>query len=162
VPFPRRSTQRDDPPCLLPFPCCRQIQFLERSLNSALIQPRRILLGQRQLLADALRVASGDTRYAFLVRQHGLFSTKLDLTSVQIERLITEFHVYLAAGGRNIAGVQCDNVGTSRTPSSRPRPARCSMIAHPTVDLRIAEISVGNSLIKTSAMPRVLPQRTMQ
>lgn len=39
---------------------------------------------------------------------------------------------------------------------------KTAMIAHPTVDLPIAEISAGDSLVKTSAMPRVLPQRTMQ
>lgn len=83
---------------------------LDRAWLEELGSMRAQLLGQRQLLADALRAASGDTRYAFLVRQRGLFS-QLDLTSVQIERLISDFHVYLAPGGRiNIAGVRSDNV----------------------------------------------------
>ena len=70
-----------------------------------LAEMRERVNGLRGALATALREASGSDRFGYLGAQKGMFSL-LGADEAQIERLRSEYGLYLVGGGRmNIAGL---------------------------------------------------------
>lgn len=68
------------------------------------------MLSLRTQLAEGFRKQSGDNRFDFIAEHRGMFSL-LGLTPEQVERLKTEFGIYIIGDSRfNIAGMQEANV----------------------------------------------------
>ena len=68
------------------------------------------MLSLRQVLADALRGATGSDRYGFVAQHRGMFS-RLGLTPAQVQTLRVEHGIYMVGDSRiNIAGMNARTV----------------------------------------------------
>lgn len=71
---------------------------------------RQSMLGLRQQLADALRLATNSDRFDFVARHRGMFS-RLGLSEAQVLRLREEAGIYMVSDSRiNIAGLNARTV----------------------------------------------------
>ena len=71
---------------------------------------RLSMLGLREALAAALRLASGSDRFGFLAAHRGMFS-RLGATEAQVERLRVAHGIYMVSDSRlNIAGLNAATV----------------------------------------------------
>ena len=77
--------------------------------KAELEEVRLNMLGLRQALADALRLATNSDRFDFVAQHRGMFS-RLGLTTDQVQRLRVDHGIYMVGDSRiNIAGL---NAGT--------------------------------------------------
>ena len=78
--------------------------------KAELEEVRLNMLGLRQALADALRMATNSDRFAFVARHRGMFS-RLGLTPDQVKTLRLEHGIYMVGDSRiNIAGLNAATV----------------------------------------------------
>ena len=83
---------------------------LTRLWHDELAQMRDRISGMRGLLVAKLAATGVDRDFGFIEKQNGMFSFS-GLTKVQVERLRTEFSVYIVGSGRiNVAGITETNV----------------------------------------------------
>jgi aromatic-amino-acid transaminase len=76
---------------------------------------RRMMVGHRHALAQALRAETGSDRFGFLAAHQGMFSL-IGASAAQVETLRDRYGIYLVGDGRmNVAGL---------TPGTIPRVAR--------------------------------------
>lgn len=79
---------------------------LRQSWESELDAVRNRMLGLRTTLADTLRAKSGTDTFDFVAKHRGMFS-RMPVTAEQVERLQTEFGIYMVGDGRfNVAGLR--------------------------------------------------------
>jgi aspartate aminotransferase len=84
---------------------------LKREWLSELEIMRTRIIDMRALLADQLRVATGDNSFDFIRSQHGMFSL-LGVSSAAVDRLREQHHIYMLQDSRmNLAGVMPHNAG---------------------------------------------------
>lgn len=78
--------------------------------RAELEEMRNSILGLRQALAKAFQLRTQSNRYDFLIANKGMFS-RLGVTPEQVERLRTEFAVYMVEDSRiNIAGLRHEQI----------------------------------------------------
>ena len=90
---------------------CEQVcDELRQMWLDELAQMRDRINSLRSNLAGALAKRTGSERFSFIAEQTGMFSLT-GLSEAQVDRLRSEFHVYMVASSRaNIAGVRQDNL----------------------------------------------------
>jgi aspartate aminotransferase len=84
---------------------------LKQEWLSELEVMRTRIMDMRALLADELRIATGDKSFDFIRTQHGMFSL-LGVSSAVVDRLREQHHIYMLQDSRmNLAGVMPHNAG---------------------------------------------------
>ena len=87
-----------------------QDDALRADWKAELEEVRQNMLGLRQSLADALRLATNSDRFDFVASHRGMFS-RLGLTEAQVNLLREEHGIYMVGDSRiNIAGLNAKTV----------------------------------------------------
>ena len=87
-------------------------EALRTEWKTELEDVRTGMLALRRQLADALQAETNSNRFGFVAEHRGMFS-RLGLTPEQVERLRTEYAIYMIGDSRfNVAGLNANTVPT--------------------------------------------------
>jgi aspartate aminotransferase len=87
-------------------------EALKQQWLAELAEMRERIIGLRNQFVREMNQRGAEGRFDFVARQSGMFSF-LGLTSEQVDRLRTEFSIYLVGSGRaSIAGLNSSNMNT--------------------------------------------------